>query len=713
MRFSLLGPLRVFRGQIEVGPGQPRQRAVLASLLLRGGAPVDLPELVDDVWGEDAPSSAVGSIRTYIYRLRQMLGKEGAGRLRLVGGGYSLAFEPDALDLNRFRRLMSEARAARGAGDLDAAATGFARATGLWRGAALSGVPGPHAEVQRGALSELWLASIEERLACDVERGLYVEAAAELSALVRAHPSRERFCELLMTALHGAGRQTEALAAFHTVSHRLQQQLGVGPSANLRRLHELILTDGLTAAPAHDRNRAPGGRRGEPAIRSQLPADLPHLTGREEELDWMEYLIDRRSSARTMVTIVLGGMAGVGKTALAVRLAHRLADRFPDGQLYADLRGFGFGGDAREPTSVLADFLVSLGIRQESIPAGVRARSALFRELVADRRLLVVLDDARSSEQVRDLLPGASGCAVIVTSRRHLPALVTTHQAVPVTLAPLGNAEARSMLAQRLGGSRAAAEPAAADEIVRLCGGLPLALAVLGARTAYRPALSLNDILCALRSGPSRFDALGRDCEPGTSVRAALARSYDALDARAQGLFRLLGTHPGPAFTATSAAALAALPLKETRDLLDRLSAAHMVAESRTDRYHLHELLRVYALELAVEHEPESIRTTALRQLAHHYLYVATELNSAAAGAAAAWLATEAETLADLDRRLRESHHQDMADRLDKALGKLRGPAGPHPGAPGAPPPGSGSPSRAPWHSALLQGFADHPPRGR
>ncbi|WP_234329570.1 AfsR/SARP family transcriptional regulator, partial [Streptomyces sp. NRRL S-1896] len=290
---------------MEEAAGQPRQCAVLASLLLRAGRPVSLSTLVEDVWGDEAPPSAVGSVRTYVYRLRQALSEQSDSSVRLVDGGYLLRIRPDDLDLNRFKQTMAEARKARNCGDLALAADLLSQSLGMWNGVALAGVPGPFAGMQRGVLGELRLACAEEQLACEVERGRYAEAAAELSALLVEHPLRERVCGLLMTALYGAGRQSEALTIYHTTSHLLRQRLGVNPSPELQQVHERILS-GRFQLPKNTNRPITGRHPASPQAPAQLPAALPSLVGREKEQEQLERLADDAEASSSVAICVIG-----------------------------------------------------------------------------------------------------------------------------------------------------------------------------------------------------------------------------------------------------------------------------------------------------------------------------------------------------------------------------------------------------------------------
>lgn len=615
--FSVLGPVRVWQREREVKCGQPRQTAVLASLLLRHGAPVSQSTLADDVWGDAAPTSAMGSIRTYIYRIRRALEADGEHLIRLVPGGYTLHFESHALDLNRFRQLAARARGDYAAGRLAEAADGYADCLAHWTGPALAGVPGPFAEAQRAHLADLRLATVEERLACEVDRGRFAESAAELSALVSEHPLRERLCELYMAALYGLGRQSEALTAFYDTSHVLNERLGISPSRSLRQVHQLILTNALPLPPS---STGPGRSAWQPpatlAAPAQLPAGLPHFVGREAETAQVERLGTPGPSSSSMTTCVIGGLAGVGKTAFAVHLARRVAERYPDGQLFADLGGFSSSNTPRAPAEVLSDFLQSLGIPAGAQPAGTAARALLFRGLLADRRMVVVLDNARDSDHVRDLLPGSNGSMAIVTSRNQLHGLLAWQQAVPVLLEPFDYDAGREFLAQRLGHSRVAAEPAAVHAIIRLCEGLPLALSNVGARAAYRPTASMASIVAGILNEQSHLDAFAGQSDPGLDLRTVLSWSYRVLDPDCARLFRSLSLCPGTEFTGHTAAAVTGLSPRKTSLLLERLTHSHLLTEQDPGRYRWHALVRAYAAELFEAADGEAVRRLSRERLA-------------------------------------------------------------------------------------------------
>ncbi|MFE6525779.1 BTAD domain-containing putative transcriptional regulator [Streptomyces sp. NPDC057794] len=679
-RFALLGPVRAWRGERELDLGSPQQRVVLAALLLRRGRPLPLGELIDAVWGQEPPAAAVSVLRTYVSRLRKVLEPDRgpAQRPRVlvsVGDGYLLNVPDDGLDLAVFQRRVAQAKRARAAGDVSGAADLLRAALDGWRGTALSGLPGPLPETVCSWLDEEWLTALEARLDADLALGRHHEVIAELLSLTAAHPLREELCRLLMLALYRSGRQAEALAAYRGARAALVAELGVEPGASLRELHDRILAadpalmphraqDPAPAAPTRSRPGTPDAPPGtapepdgqgdatagdgtapdataphsadrpgpadpyeprfQPARPAQLPADLPTFAGRASELDRVGELLPRDGSPPSTVVIsAIGGMGGIGKSTLAVHWAHRIADRFPGGQLYVNLRGFDPTGSTVTPDEAVRSFLDALGVPPMRIPAGLDAQVALYRSLLARRRVLVLLDNARDAEQVRPLLPGSPGCLVIITSRNRLAGLVAGEGAHPLTLDQLTRAEAHDLLALRLGTERLAAEPQAAEEIITRCGRLPLALAIVAAHARAHPGFPLSAIADEVNDSHGSLDAFAGGDDITTDVRAVFSWSYKAVSAPAARLFRLLGLHAGPDISAPAAAALAGLAPREARAPLAELTRAHLLIEHFPGRYTLHDLLRVYAAERVQAEETPQERDLALGRLLTWYLHTA------------------------------------------------------------------------------------------
>ncbi len=476
LRFSVLGPVRAWRDGDELDLGSPQQQAVLSVLLSAEGRQVPLSALIDALWADDPPRAAAGTVRTYVSRLRRSLGAAADGSrpdvIESAGDGYLLPLRGAVLDLNLFLHHTRAAQAARGRNDAAQAAALLRDALGLYQGVPLAGVPGGYASAQRSRLAELQLAAVEDRLALDIELGRHVAAAADLQSLLAAHPLRERLSELLMLALYRSGRQARALAVFDDARRLLREELGLDPGPGLRDMHQRILqsSDGLIRAAGTDPEQEPAaagtgpegaaaaggtGSGGLPLalVRpAQLPADLSAFTGRDAELAELDALLDSSGQAAPAVVIgVINGMAGIGKTTLAVHWAHRAAVHFPDGQLQVNLRGFDPSGAVMAPGEALRGFLEALGVPPQRIPDGLEAQAGLYRSLLSDRRVLIVLDNARDVAQVRPLLPGSPGCLVLITSRSQLTGLITTHDARSLSVDPFSADDTREALTRRLG----------------------------------------------------------------------------------------------------------------------------------------------------------------------------------------------------------------------------------------------------------------------
>lgn len=646
VRFAVLGPVRAWRGEQELNLGSPQQRAVLAALLLRRGRPVALAELLDAVWGEEQPAAAVSVLRTYVSRLRKAIesGREGAGTgtgsvVVSVGDGYLIRLPEDGLDLSVFEQRVAEARKQRAAGELSAAAELLRAALDGWHGGALAGIPGPLAESESSRLNEERLVALETWLDIEVERGRHSDVVAELIALTGQYPLREQLCRLLMLALYRSGRQAEALAAYRSTRSTLVTELGIEPGTPLQDLHDRILAAdaSLDALPPERPERpvpsAPSVPAAPPPVLppalpasrpAQLPADLPTFVGRHAELERARALLSEPDgSPATVVITAIGGMAGIGKTTLAVHWAHEMAHRYPDGQLYLNLRGFDPTGSLVTPDEAIRTLLGALGVPPMRIPAGLDAQTALYRSMLAQRRMLILLDNARDTDQVRPLLPGSSGSLVIVTSRNRLTGLVAGEGAHPLPLDQLTPAEAHDLLARRLGTDRLAAEPEATDEIIARCARLPLALAIVAAHAVAHPGFPLSAIAGELRDSHGSLDAFASGDDITTDVRAVFSWSYKAVSDPAACLFRLLGLHGGPDISAPAAAALAGLPLREVRALLVELTRAHLLTEHFPGRYTLHDLLHVYATERVHAEETPPERERAVGRLLAWYLHTA------------------------------------------------------------------------------------------
>jgi DNA-binding SARP family transcriptional activator/tetratricopeptide (TPR) repeat protein len=608
MDIRLLGPVELWSADGPADPGPPRQRSLLAALAVDAGRPVSTDVLVDRVWGDAPPGGARHALHVHITRLRKVL--PGGGPLVHRTGAYLLDVDPDRTDMHRFRRLVEQSR---NRPDPERSAL-LKSALELWRGEPLGGLSGDWVSRVRDGWRQRRLDTVLAWAQAQLRLSQHNAVIAEVQDLVREYPLAETLAAMLITALARAGRGAEALDRYAETRRLLVEELGTEPGPELQDLHRALLRGELDP-PAHP---APAGRqRQAPA---QLPPDVPGLTGRANELRLLHGVLDKAVGEPTAVPIAsLSGTPGVGKTVLAVHWAHRVVDRFPDGQLYVNLRGFDPGGAATPAAEALRIFLDALGVPDEDMPAGLEARAALYRSLLSGRRLLVLLDNALDAAQVRPLLPGSPGCAVLVTSRNQLPGLVAAEGAHPLTVHLLSTDDARQLLARRIGPGRVAAEPATVDEIIERCARLPLALAIVGARAATNPSLPLTALAAELRAahgGLAAFD--GGD--PTTQVRAVFSSSYGALGPSAARLFRLLGLHPGPDVSAAAAASMAGGPCAKD---LQELARAHLVTETRPGRYAFHDLLRAYAAGLARDLDAATEREWAVTRLVDHYLHTA------------------------------------------------------------------------------------------
>jgi tetratricopeptide (TPR) repeat protein len=503
-------------------------------------------------------------------------------------------------------------------------------ALGLWRGPALAGLGGQVIAAAAAGLEEQRLAAWEYCLDHELRLGWHREIAGELQGLAGEHPLRERLAGLLMLALYRSGCQAKALDAYHRLAQQLADELAIDPSDEITRLHEAILRQdrSLDLIPVPVTATDPGPAAGTACSRApaQLPLNVSGFTGRAAELASLHAMLPRTADpdrdGAAVVISAIGGTAGVGKTALAIRFAHQVADRYTGGQLYINLRGFDPSGPAVAPGDALHRFLIALGVAAEGVPEDLEEQAALYRSVLAGRRVLVLLDNARDAAQVRPLLPGSHGCLVLVTSRNQLTGLVAAEGARPVTIDVLTSEEARSLLASRLGPDRLDAESDVVGELTRVCGGLPLALVIMAARAAVQPRLALADLAAEFQSTRSRLDAL-RTGDPATDLRTVFSWSLRQLDEPAARMFRLLGIHPGPDITAPAAASLAALPPQEARALLTELAQCNLIIEHAPGRYGFHDLLRAYAADLVNAPDTRDDPRDALVRLFDYYLSTA------------------------------------------------------------------------------------------
>ncbi|MEU9380818.1 BTAD domain-containing putative transcriptional regulator [Streptomyces sp. NPDC048279] len=610
LRFSVLGPVRAWREGQPLNTGSPQQRALLAALLLREGRTATAAELIDALWGPEPPSQALAAVRTYASRLRKILDP---GVLVSESGGYAVrGLGEGALDLAAVQDLAAEAEKARSAGDLGHSRDLLNRALARWDGEALAGVPGPYADAHRVRLDEWRLQLLETRLDMDLEQGSHAEAVSELTALTAAHPLRERLRELLMLALYRSGRQAEALAVYADTRRLLAEELGVDPRPGLRDLQQRI----LQADPALAEPSSPAADPPAVLVRpAQLPATVPDFTGRSACVTELGEVL-ASADGRVMAVSALAGIGGVGKTTLAVHVAHQARSAFPDGQLYVDLQGA--GPRAAEPETVLGSFLRALGTADSAIPDTLDDRAALYRSVLDGRRVLVLLDNAKDAAQVRPLLPGTEGCAALVTSRVRMVDLAGAHL---VDLDVMSPDEALQLFTRIVGAERVAAERKAALDVVAACGFLPLAIRIAASRLAARRTWTVSVLAAKLADERRRLDELQAG---DLAVKATFELGYGQLEPAQARAFRLLGLADGPDISLAAAAAVLDLPAEDTEDLLEALVDTSLVESAAPGRYRFHDLVRLYARACAERDErPPSEREAAMSRLLDFYLATA------------------------------------------------------------------------------------------
>jgi DNA-binding SARP family transcriptional activator/DNA-binding XRE family transcriptional regulator len=623
VRVGVLGPLAVWRDGAPAGPGAGRLRAVLGLLALHPGSAMHRETIIDAVWPSEPPVSAVPMVQAHASRLRRLLG---AGLLVSDGTSYRLAVTARQLDALEFGQLADRASDA-AAADPAAACQWYERALRLWRGEPLADVGLLRGHPATTGLAQQRAAVIVGYADAAAAAGCPERALPQLRALAAHDPLDERAHARLMLTLAACGQQAAALSVFGQLNERLGDELGVTPGAELAEAHLRVLRGQVSVGdPAAGRARGrarqkvgpPGASGGRPPnVPRQLPAASAHLVGRDEELATLTGLLDQLAEGTGTVPVgVIGGMAGAGKTALAVRWGHEAAARFPDGQLYVNLRGFDPSDPPAAPGQAIRGFLDALGVPPGQIPAAADSRAALYRSLTAGQRLLIVLDNALDEQQVRPLLPGTPGPLVIVTSRNQLTGLSAAEGARLLTLGPLTTPQARAMLAARLGPGWAA-EPHAAAEITALCGRLPLALAAAAARAAARPQLSLAALAADLRAPRTRLQILDTG-DPAVSVPTAFSASYRQLTPATARIFRLLGPHPDLDITIPAAASLAETAPGQAHRHLAELARGHLVSEHAPGRYTMHDLLRAYAAGLAETRGDHADHLAAARPVRAH-----------------------------------------------------------------------------------------------
>ena len=657
MQFRMLGPLEVQVDGSWSGINAPKWRTVLAVLLLQPGQVVSTDRLITEVWPEETPARATNLISVYVHRLRRLIADPEGKVLTTRAPGYQLLIDPEDTDAGRFARLAAEGRQALQASQFEQASAVLGAALGLWQGTrALTDVP-PSTLVSAEAsrLEESRIEAVQLHIQADLGCGRHAQVVGQLHRLLADYPLREELWALLMRALYRSGRQAEALEAYAQAREVIAEELGVDPSAELQQLYQRMLqadsgtppasrtpvpadSPFATPVPAAPVEPAPAGQAaeppGEPGTQgagpgpplprvAQLPADIPDFTGRSDQLRRLHDLLSgpgRPDNPGAVVVAAVIGAGGLGKTTLAVHAAHRLRTHYPDGQLYANLQGASQNPAA--PSDVLARFLRDLGMDPARIPVDPEERAAQYRTLLTDRRVLIVLDDAKDAAHVRPLLPGSASCAVLVTTRSRMPDLAGSRF---VDLDVLELAEARAMFGTIIGPGRVEAEPAATDEVLTACAGLPLAIRIAGARLAARSGWSVQTIASRLSDERRRLDWLKTG---DLAVRACFEVSFTSLPRQPGSgavdpahAFRLLGTWQGSSIGLPAAATLVGQDEGGVADALEVLVDAQLLQSPAPDRYRFHDLLKAYAADRARREETAADRDEAIRRLLAWYLH--------------------------------------------------------------------------------------------
>ncbi|MEU7863251.1 BTAD domain-containing putative transcriptional regulator [Nonomuraea sp. NPDC049141] len=638
--FGVLGTLEISRAGRPVSLPAAKQRGVLATLLLQANQKVSHDQLIERIWDGTPPNDARGALHTHVARLRRALGDGHHDARRLIhtfNDSYVINLTPGSLDLSTFRDLTVRAAATQ---DATGKADLLRQALALWRGPVLADVPSEslHRDEVPWVMEER-LRAIERWFQLGLQLARHDETIITLKEATADHPYHERLWAQLMIALHKAGRRAEALEAYRTIDTLLRKEFGIDPTQELVRVHSAILNDdpeparildetqpGQLVSPRQvlppDSGEVPDSEVSD-GVPQQLPSGIAYFTGRDKELKALDGLLagDDHETSPPIVIATISGMGGVGKTTLAVHWAHRVMDRFPDGLLYLDLRGFGPGGHV-DPGTALELLLHTLDVPAERIPARTDARSAMLRSVLAGRRVLMLLDNARDSAQVRPLLPG-SHAVVLVTSRSQLRGLAVREGAHRVLLDQFSPAESTALLTRILGPERISAQARAAEELARSCVHLPLALTIAAEHATCRPGSSLKDLADEVRDQRTALDTLDTADDHEASLRAVFSWSYRALEPSAARMFRMLSLHPGADFSPPEAAALAGVTTPEARRLLELLTDRSLLERTPRDRHRFHDLLHAYAIEQSHQEDSETERTTAIRRALDWYLHTA------------------------------------------------------------------------------------------
>lgn len=600
LKIEVLGPLRAWYDHAELDLGSPQQRAVLAVLALSQGWQVSIDGLIGALWGQDPPRAAAGTVRTYVSRLRRRLdpvtGNRAGEVLRSIGDGYTLEPDTVTVDTDLFARYLQDAQLARRNGDTALAASLLRDGLAIWRGAPLAGIQGPYADAQRARLTELRMAATEDRLAMEIESGEHMAAVAELRALLDEYPLREKLSELMMLALYRAGRQADALAVYADSRRLLRDELGIDPGPALREVHERVLRADITLAEAQQ----PGDLSAPPP--AQLPPPLADFTGRADILAAVAEVLTGPPAAPL---VAITGMPGIGKTALAVQAANDASADFPDGQLYAELTAV--DGTPAHPGAVLAGFLAALG--RGFVPGTVDELIPACRAAFAGRRMLVVLDDAHDTAQVRSLLPALAGCAVIITTARRMIGLPRAGWFEVGRLRP---DEAITLLERVVGRARVAAERGAAERLVDACACQPLAIRTTGLRLAARPGWRILAVLRHLENALTEPAISHPDCE---LVAAPLELAYRRLADDQRLVFRQAALSGNPEISVDDVMVLTGLPQNPALALLESLADVYLIEAGAYGDYGYDPLVKVFARRMALAIDGHAASAAVQRRL--------------------------------------------------------------------------------------------------
>lgn len=647
IKINMLGPLTLQADGTILDLGTPKLQAFLALLARQPNRTVQVEVITDELWPDNPPSNTRATLQTYVSRLRRQLAPASNDvQIRFTPDGYMLEVDPVTVDAERFTRLAAEARQASQRGDLTYAHRLLQQALVLWRGRALDGVrTGTRLNSYAIQLEDQKLEAVENRIDIVLRLGQHELVTHELRELVNEHPLSEKLHGQLIVALYRSGRTADALDAYRQFRQTVSSELGVEPSASLQQLQQSILQGdpslnlpspplrGGSADLAHQvvSPSLPAdisdfsGRQDELALQPWTPRGLPPdvhgFTGREREIAELQRLLTK-GDANTVVITAVSGAAGMGKTALAVHVAHQLAGHFPDGQLYVNLRAFDPTDEPLSPATAIRGFLAALGVPSNAIPAELNGQTAMYRSLAVDKRMLIVLDNAYGSDQVTPLLPASSSCTVVITSRHRLSGLTARHGARQLVLDALSERDARELLARYLGPERMAAEPGAIADLLEMCAGLPLAVRIVAARAEHNPTFPLAVLADELRDMTTLLDGLDAG-DQRANLRTVLSWSVRTLSPQAASVFGLLGIAPGPESSLPAVASLIGQPVVETRTVLRELENASLVQQYMPGRYRMHDLIRVYAADTALHNLTQDLRETALQRVIDFYTHTA------------------------------------------------------------------------------------------